>query len=456
MAFVDTQNFFQTQNKFDNISDAIVEVITKFWSKNQFSVNFVTATSREENYDYGDVISLISQKSCMTQKISSYEVDNIRPGIPKRCTVFFIECFEDFLKVLSSLIPNHYLFRGFYLIILTNGEILELHEIFKHVWKLQIYNVNVMFEGPFGDVIVKTFMPFNDGDCNDTTPVLINKFANGKFVNDVMNFFPDKMEDLHNCPMRVATSNNAEPYIFAEILPAGNYSLKGRDISLVETLSQSLNFKLEIVFVGDEGFLHEDGSAKGPFELLLKKQADLIVADYWLKPNRLKFIDNTTPYISQQIAFVIPPGMELSSFEKFVRPLDTTTWIFYLGFIGVALFVIYAVKRTSTSTQNFVFGEGVNNPILNLVIAIMGGNQHVEPRKNFARYLLMMFLIFCLVMRTLYQGSMFRFIKSKVYHREVQSLDEMLKNDFKFYTVPSIIDLLQGQSRIYQRLMSLV
>lgn len=149
-------------------------------------------------------------------------------------------------------------------------------------------------------------------------------------------------------------------------------------------------------------------------------------------------------------------GSELSSFEKFIKPLDLIVWMLLIIFVAVGFLVIYVVGKTSARCQDFVFGVGVRKPYMNMWVAIFGGSQHRLPHRNFARNLLMMFLIFCLVMRTLYTGSLYRFLQSKVYHKEAQSIDDMINRDYKFYTVSAIIDLFQGQQRVNQRLMTII
>lgn len=300
-------------------------------------------------------------------------------------------------------------------------------------------------------ISVLTFFPFQGHHCSDSTPMLINKFANGKFVNSIEDFFPLKLLDLQECPIRVATSSNSDPYIFSQKLANDSYELHGRDITVLNAIADALNFKIEYVFIGPEGILVENGTAEGIYLQLLNGSADIAIADMWLKANRLKFIDATSSYATQTIAFVIPPGSELTSVEKYLRPLGLWTWICTIATISIAFIVIFIVKRMPIRFQNFLFGEGVRDPNMNVINAILGGSQNVLPQHNFARFILMNFLLFTLVIRTAYQGSLFRFLQAKIYHKEVQSIDEMIERNFKFYVVPSILDLIEGQPRIYER-----
>jgi hypothetical protein len=54
---------------------------------------------------------------------------------------------------------------------------------------------------------------------------------------------------------------------------------------------------------------------------------------------------------------------------------------------------------------------------------------------------LMTLVIFCLVMRTLYQASLYNFLQSNIQHKEAQSVDDMIERDYKFYYLSSVKDL---------------
>ena len=443
------------QGTMNTLFEATSEAVKKLQDNSACTtLNLISATKNDKTFN---LIQHIRQS--MPEEVFRVEtMEKLTQKLkrPRKCIVITIESFADFTKALSMINPRMFLFSTHFLFVAVDGEIVEITKIFEMLWNVYILNAYIMFENASEVVRIETFYPFKKSSCGSTKRMLVDEFVDGKFSCNLTKLFQNKVRHLHTCPIRVAASNNSVPYIFTKKFANNSYSLDGRDIKLVRTLGEALNFTIDFVYVGDEGFLLENGSASGSFEMLLQKKAELIVADYWLKVNRLTFIDYTAPYISQHIAFVIPPGAELTSIEKFVKPLDKIVWALMIIFIGVAFVVIYLVGKSSKNLQDFIFGTGVRDPYINILVAIVGGSQTIEPRRNFARSLLMMFLIFCLVMRTLYTGSLYRFLQSKVYHKEAQSIDDMVEMDFKFFTVAAILDLLQGQERMNNRLISFV
>jgi hypothetical protein len=181
--------------------------------------------------------------------------------------------------------------------------------------------------------------------------------------------------------------------------------------------------------------------------MLMENKADIIMADYWLFNYRLKFVDASVAYFSEIILFMIPPGATLTSFEKLFLPLDYSTWICLIFVKSFGFIVIFVLKKfSSNETQTFVFGSRVKQPSMNILAALFGGSQSKLPGRNFARFLLMMFILLCLVMRTLYAGSLFRIIQLNIHHKEAQTIDDMIEHDFKIYYFESMHDMLKGSN----------
>jgi uncharacterized membrane protein (DUF485 family) len=104
-------------------------------------------------------------------------------------------------------------------------------------------------------------------------------------------------------------------------------------------------------------------------------------------------------YFIDQIVFMIPQGELLNSFKKLVRPFECLVWILLIIVLVSAFGAIVVLQFQSESKKTFCFGQNVKSPGLNVLVAVFGGSQHRLPRKNFSRFLLMNFLLFCLVVR---------------------------------------------------------
>jgi hypothetical protein len=165
----------------------------------------------------------------------------------------------------------------------------------------------------------------------------------------------------------------------------------------------------------------------------------------------MKFFEFTSAYYDALIYFVVPPGRDYTSFEKLIYPFELTSWIFILMFLLIGIFVIFIIERRSIIIQNFVFANDVKSPYLNMLNGIIGGSQHVLPKYNFARFILMNFLLYSIVIRTLYQGSFFELLKSNKRHEPAQTIDEMIERDYKFFASEGIVDLLQSSEAIRKR-----
>lgn len=217
----------------------------------------------------------------------------------------------------------------------------------------------------------------------------------------------------------------------------------GRDFKLLSALSRHLNFSINFTHVSYIGFAYDNGSSDGSMKLMINDEVDMTICDWWLTRNRLEFIDATSPYYSDHISFVIPPGRELSSFEKLVYPFSFFVWISVVACFLIGAVTVCVVKRRSRFIRNFVFGTDVQTPHLNLLIGFIGGVQTLMPKRNFARFLLMTFLMYSLVMRTLYQGSFYKLMQSNERHKTVETIDEMIKENFWFYIPPGVTDMVR-------------
>lgn len=432
---------------FAALAESVNAVIDSFMAREVATTSIITA---EGSYDF---VLKDFKEDLLLQRLESYNVvfrqETIKkittiPNRRKASNIFLIKNFSEFQIIYKQITSKFFKTSGLYLIAITSRTFLHTEEIFKLLWKKQIYNVIVLFEDRTEAVAIHTFFPFNEANCNDTTPQLINQFLNGSFREDIDNLFPDKIANLHKCPIKVSISTDSEPYIFVRQLANESFEITGRDINLIESLARDLKFVVNYSFVGKVGYFLENGTSEGPLKALLDKKSDLSLSSWFIKEHRLKYFDCTTSYISEPLVFIVPPGRELTAFEKLVFPFDLQIWALILTCFTVGILVIFTIKYRFQSSENFVFGAGVNHPYFNMFIAFIGGMQKVLPKTNFARFLLTIFLLYSLVIRTLYQASFYKFLQSNKHSKEIASIDEMVARDFSFYAPLGYADLFQG------------
>jgi hypothetical protein len=174
--------------------------------------------------------------------------------------------------------------------------------------------------------------------------------------------------------------------------------------------------------------------------MIINKTQELTIGMYTISYLRRQFMTSSEFYYAAPFVLVVPPGTPLTSFEKLFRPFQLQVWILLLLTFVIAFIVVTALKFRDKKMQSFLFGHGNRSPYLNILIGFVGGSQTILPRRNFARSLLMMYLLFCLVKRSLYQGALFQFLQIDDRHSEIQSIDELVEKNFKVYMLQSSME----------------
>jgi hypothetical protein len=123
-------------------------------------------------------------------------------------------------------------------------------------------------------------------------------------------------------------------------------------------------------------------------------------------------------------------------------PFDYITWIILALMFLISTILIYGMKKMPKPIQNYIFGMSSSDPYLNIIRAILGGSQTILPQNNFSRILLMKFLLFCLVMRTLYQAKVYNCMNSNMVHKPMETIDDLVRNNFDLYCQEALKDLM--------------
>jgi len=402
------------------------------------ALNIISVSNNHESNGFRDFLMKILMESIKLrfrqQDIGKIKSTDLKG--PRRFSFIIIRHFADFKIFLNNIYQSTFFYDGYFIFSLINRAIAEIQKIFNELWKLQIYNVILIYKDSHEHISIVTFFPFRSStDCSNTSPVIINEYFNASFTQDIENFFPNKMRNLQQCEIRVAISDEKPPHIYTKILSDGSKKFVGRDFELIKTLSENLNFKATLNVMETHACVFDYRGVDGGLNSILKNKSELAVTDCWLRLSKLNEFASTTSYAVDTFIIVFPILEDLTSFEKLLYPLAMTTWMLLISYISVGYLSIFIINRQSRKIQNFVIGQNVKYPYFNMLIAILGLSQNRLPMGNFARFLLMNFMILCLVLRTAYQGKLFQVMKASVKHSEPKTIAEMERLGYKFHAL---------------------
>lgn len=110
-------------------------------------------------------------------------------------------------------------------------------------------------------------------------------------------------------------------------------------------------------------------------------------------------------FYEDTIGIMIPNPMYYSSYDKMVLPFDRETWTYAIIVFGIGLIVILFVNLMPRWFKDFIYGKNVDAAAFNMVGTFFGVGQPREPENFTGRLLLLNFILFCLILRTGYQGE---------------------------------------------------
>jgi hypothetical protein len=230
---------------------------------------------------------------------------------------------------------------------------------------------------------------FNENQCSQPKFILVDKFFKYSKIWRNNLKIKEKFKNFNNCTLvGQFIKENGSAYF------DNDKKLKGFIIDLSLAIAQKGNFSIN--------FQLRDVSKNETFH----QRAHF--GFYYLETNSMfihKFNHITSTFSENKHIFVVTPAEKYTNWEKVVLPFDFDTWK-YLGVtFTIAFLMVIVVKFLPDFVRIIIYGEGVKHPAFNILGTFFGIGQLKLPIGNFARIILIFFIIFCLVIRTAYQGK---------------------------------------------------
>jgi len=250
------------------------------------------------------------------------------------------------------------------------------------------------------DLKVASFV--SENSCNETHLRTINRFskATRQWESPLFDLKALRSNN-HGCPLIVIVGALAPEIIWPsnidELATIEFSQLSGYFTEILNELARRLNFPID---------------AKHPdLERINNLDFDMALYGFSRESEAAEYnvpIDLISIY--REIIVVIPLGDFYTGLEKLFLPFDLATWLWITATFAIGLIAIMIIVQISGDIRDFVIGHDVSAPTMNLFTAFFGLGQTRLPARNFARFLLMLYIIWCLIIRTAYQGVLFELL----------------------------------------------
>lgn len=192
--------------KYGNaLTRATAEIIEQFYVQKTNTLNIFQAAENyenmERNFDSMNEI-LYSVRSKVVVQLEGYLDFRITNRKRVYC-ILFIDSFDSFWKIFRLFSPDTFNYQGYYLIVLTtysDDQYQIMMRIFELVWSEYIINISIIWSVPQYDeeALLYTFIPYTSFFCGKAFPIQLNQYRFGQWLHRGLNFFPEKITNLHN------------------------------------------------------------------------------------------------------------------------------------------------------------------------------------------------------------------------------------------------------------------
>lgn len=362
-------------------SAALDAIVKDFYIKNSLKFDIVAADVKSWKFA-GAVIQNIAKKNhADTIQISFIDLTNLNHLNLSRSTIIFLESDSFSSENLRKInIFNVDYMRVRHFIVTQDCE--------------EIRPVITDFYSSLNQISYLTYDSAIDIIKLNQISITCGNNQRAKSVKNVINKFPLKnmMWKTHSFETNhdVRNLGGCTYKVFCPQCVDRNAS-KSFALKILKLVEKNINFSSEIVVI-------DDGSAFFSFET-----SALSTAVFY---RHYVFV-----FTADEHTLIFSTGEPYSPLEKLIIPFDFEVWIALTVTFAVGFSTVIILMKTRCSVwQKFVFGSNVRTPVLNIIIAFFGQGQNILPTRNFSRYLLMIFILFCLIIRTGYQGVQFEMI----------------------------------------------
>lgn len=359
LSSVETSNLYQ-----NSVASAISQVIRDSEAFQKENLAFVTFASTSKLPLLNDILNEVLKKSevlAVVVQAKGSKIDLNQSSLLLFDTLTSYQTFSN-ETVLGNEHPKEFHFLVYIWnfnfeqagSLSTKGS-LEPSTLFRH----QSFLVHKSNEQ---DLSLITFVTFQQPNCRDWKIVNVNQFSRSLNVWSSQEFFIDKFENFNNCELGITAPYPHQPTIGVNFDQENRPSIWGYGVTFNQQISRALNYSF--FFNPHNLQTNEKFNKTRPVDFYIYSTSMRRIfaegANARVTTQRFTTVDNI---------ILLSQNKPYSQLEKIFLPYDIEVWHFLIATICCAVAVILILKLAPKETRDFVFGEKVQTPLLNLVWA---------------------------------------------------------------------------------------
>ncbi|EDX02338.1 uncharacterized protein LOC6525395 [Drosophila yakuba] len=421
-------------------------------------------TSRESRRLHNDMIDAALFRSSATgriqflledDRVEMTEQNNTELPPPSGLTgrpiaIWFLDSLRSYfrLEMYLNQLGSPYKRNGFFLVVYTGLEeqpVESLKIMFRRLLNIYVINVIVFLQRD-DTVHLYTYYPYGPHHCQSSLPVYYTAFqdlpapATGFGLTKPL--FPSKLGNLHGCQLVVATFEH-RPYVHIEDDPKtpGGRIILGIEGLIFRSLAERMNFTVKLLERQDKnrGEILPDGNVTGILKMMVDGEVNLTFVCFMYNKARSDLMLPSISHASFPIVLVIPSGGSISPMGRLTRPFRYIIWSciavsLLLGFLLISHLRITAAPEL----RHLVLGRHNHRPCLGMWSSLLGGLAIYNPQRNFARFILVMWLLQALILRAAYTGQLYLLLQDVEMRSPIKTLGEAQAKGYEFRILPAL------------------
>lgn len=393
------------------VSNAISEILFEHFAKQAWKVDLIHYGEKSVKSEIViDKVMRTKSASIIFQLSSGGSINTWKTKL-NISTILLFDSVETFKRIGRNISWHTHgtgeyrrTIRYQHLVYVPNATVSDIVDTIKNTLASDVVGF-LMNESTKSIDLMSLFM-FTQRQCNKNQLITINRFNTSmKWENS--SFFPQKYRNLRGCPLKVAMA----------WLPGMKIQIPHR---IILDFAESANFSIDRVDLNND--IHTDESLT---IFAAERECDRI-------------FEMSHPYDVNKVVLFIPPGQLHTPLEKMFLMFQLEFWIAIAVTLMIAIAAIQVINLTSAKIQNFVFGRANRTPTMNLVSIFLNGSQFKVPGRNFARFLLMLFIFWSLIIRTCYQSELFKKLQTDSRKPVVETIDELFEENVSLFNSPIV------------------